>query len=415
MIAKLPGYLAAVLLLLGSANEALAQGVPADDELEALRRAAEAEAAAESPGIEGAAETTFKSGGLGLQALNPEISVTGDFIGTYTDSKDVEEDWDFNFRGLSLHFEAYLDPYSRFKAAVPVNENEAKIGEAYFTRFGVLPGVNLTLGKFRQQFGVVNRWHKHALDYVNFPLPVREVFGPGGLNQTGLSFDWSGSLGNASQELILQVTDGDNGRAFGGNEENRPSILAHYKSYWDLTPSTYMELGLTGMVGWNDTWDVGGVDEEDSLATGVYGADLTLLWEPTDRMRYRNIEWRMEFYYVDKDILAPDGSGRDTVRPWGAYTSLQTKVSRTVDLGIRLDYFQPDVKSYADASLFNYANTEDDAHRWLGSVYVTWSQSPFVKYRIEYNHEDGSDMGEEEHRVMFQVIFAAGPHKHERY
>ena len=67
------------------------------------------------------------------------------------------------------------------------------------------------------------------------------------------------------------------------------------------------------------------------------------------------------------------------------------------------------------ASLFNYTNTQDDAHRWLGSVYVTWSQSPFVKYRIEYNQEDGSDMGEEEHRVMFQVIFAAGPHKHERY
>jgi len=415
MIERPLSCLATSALLVALAGIGAAQEAPAEDELEALRRAAEAEAAAESPGVDQAAETTFKSGGLGLQTLNPEISVTGDFVGTYTDAKGVDEDWDFNFRGLGLHFEAYLDPYSRFKAAVPVNENEAKIGEAYFTRYGVLPGVNMTLGKFRQQFGVVNRWHKHALDYVDFPLPLREVFGPGGLNQTGLSLDWGGSLGDVSQELTLQVADGENERAFGANEENRPSVLAHYKSYWDLTASTYMEFGLTGLLGWNETWDVLGVDEEDSLATGIYGADLTLLWEPTDRMRYRNVEWRTEFYCVDKDILAPDGSGRDTLKPWGLYTSLQTKVSRTVDLGVRFDYFQPDAKSYADDSLFNYANAEDDAHRWLGSVYLTWSQSPFVRYRIEYNHVDGSDMGEEEHHVMLQVIFAAGPHKHERY
>jgi len=424
MLERLLIPLAALLLLLGPAGRTLAQEKAADEELEALRRAAATEATQEPVAEEEVAETTFKSGGLGLQALNPEISVTGDFLGTARDGDDVEEHWDFAFRGLGLHLEAYLDPYSRFKAAVPISSEGAELGEAYFTRYGALWGGNLTLGKFRQQFGVVNRWHKHGLDYVDFPLPLRQVFGPGGLNQTGISLDWSGSLGSASQELTLQITDGDNPRMFGGNDESRPSVLAHYKLYRDVSASTYAEVGFTGLVGWNDTWviDVAApapdTYEYDTRAAQVYGLDFTILWEPTYMMRYRNVEWRTEVYYVQKDIRAPDGSGSDSLDPWGIYTSLQTKASRTMDLGVRFDYFRPEVKGYARTtylSLSPLAVTEDGAHRWLGAFYVTWWQSPFVKFRIQYEHEDGDGMGEREDRVVFQCVFAAGPHKHERY
>ena len=422
MMPKLLMLLAVFPLLLGSASVAFAQD-EVDEELEALRIAAMA--TQEAVPEEEAAETTFKSRGLGLQALNPEISVTGDFLGTFRNGDDSQPDWDFGFRGLGLHLEAYLDPYSRFKAAVPVSAAGAELGEAYFTRYGVLGGGSLTLGKFRQQFGVVNRWHKHALDYVDFPLPLRQVFGDGGLNQTGLSLDWNGSWGGASQGFTLQVTDGENPSMFGGNAENRPSILAHYKLNRDVSASTYCELGLTGLVGWNDTWviDVAApaldTYEYDSLAAQVYGLDFTVLWEPTDRMRYRNLEWRTELYSVQKDIRAPDGmTGRDSLKPWGIYTSLQAKVSRTVDVGGQFGYYRPEVKGYAstvDLSLSPLAVTEDGAHRWLGALYLTWWQSPFVKYRVQYEHEDGAGTGDPVDRVVFQCVFAAGPHKHERY
>jgi len=271
----------------------------------------------------------------------------------------------------------------------------------------------------------VNRWHKHGLDYVDFPLPLRQVFGPAGLNQTGLSLDWSGSLGGTSQELTLQITDGENASMFGENAENRPSILAHYKLNRDVSASTYCELGLTGLVGWNDKWviDIASpapdLYEYDTRATQVYGFDFTVLWEPTHMMRYRNFEWRTELYYAQKDIRAPDGmTGRDSLSPWGAYTSLQAKVSRTVDVGGQFGYFRPEVKSYAstaDLSLAPLAVTEDGAHRWLGALYLTWWQSPFVKYRVQYEHEDGSGTGDPVDRVVLQCVFAAGPHKHERY
>jgi hypothetical protein len=396
------------------------QGAVEVDDLEALRRAAATEASKEAKAEELPEEKVFSFGSLGLQALNPEISLTGDMLGSYLSGDDVTNQWDWDFRALGIHFETYLDPYSRFKASVPVNEDGAELEEAYLTRYGVIGNLNVTLGKFRQQFGVVNRWHKHALDWFDFPRALRYVFGNEGLNQTGTSLDWNGSIGPLAQEVILQVTDGDNGRMFGENSKNRPSVLAHYKLYRDLSPSTYVELGATGLVGWNNRWLMSdGSIDKDALVAQVYGVDFTLAWEPTDRMRYRNLEWRNEFYIVDKKIQAPDGSGSDALHPWGAYSSLQVKVSRTIDLGARFDYYRPEAKSYAalggGLSLFPLAVTDSGSERYAVGVFATWWQSPFVRFRVGYSHERGSGMGADEHIATFQTVFAAGPHKHERY
>jgi len=395
------------------------------DELAELRKLAEAEITAREEGAGDGKEETFlnfKAGWLSLQSLNPEISVTGDIVGSYRRQKDNRERFDDDFRGLGLHFESYLDPYTKFKAAVPVNSDGASLGEAYMTRFGVAEGLNLTIGKFRQQFGVVNRWHKHALDQVDFPLALRQIFGDGGLNQTGVSLDYAlRPLWGSMQDVVLQITKGSNNRLFGDNTRGTPSVLLHYKNYRDLTKNTYAEWGLTGLFGWNDTWEVqrGGLTASDhnSLSTRVFGADFSLLWEPTDRMRHRNVEWRTELYLLNRDILAPDDSGRDTVNAWGAYSYLQTKLSREWDVGLRFDYFKPDSKDYAaiGSTLAPLAFTDSSAYRWQAGPYITWSQSPFVKYRLEYNHADGRGMENPDDTVMFQVIFAVGPHKHDRY
>jgi len=400
------------------------------DELESLRALAISEAQKE-PVKEEIEDVVFKAGSLGLQALNPEISVTGDIITTYEHRDEATDYWRSNFRGLGLHFESYLDPYTRFKAAVPVNEKEAKLGEAYLTRFGILKDVNLTLGKFRQQFGVVNRWHKHGLDQVDFPLALRRIFGEGGLNQTGLSLDWNmPSLGKASQELTFQVTNGENSRLFGDNSWTTPSLLLHYKNFRDLTKNTYLECGTTALLGWNNQWQVHGEryengqtydvwsEDHDRLLTWVFGGDLSLRWEPTERMRYRNVEWRTEFYYLDREIQDPFVKEHDHVNAWGGYSYIQTKLSRRWETGLRLDYYEPDYKHYAarpEVCLTPLAYPEKDAYRWQVGPYVTWHQSPFVRFRLEYNHEDGRRMEDPLDRIMLQVIFAAGPHKHERY
>jgi len=393
----------------------------AKDELTALRELAKDKAAEEATTEEELEETTFKSGGLGLQALNPEISVTGDALFSSRQDTTSDKSSDFDFRTLGIHIESWLDPYTRFKAAIPVTESGTELGEGYMTLYDVADDLNLTFGKFRQQLGVVNRWHKHGLDQVDFPLALRQIFGSGGLNQTGLSWDWlMPPAGDSSQQLTFQVTDGSNSRLFGDNARNRPSLLAHYKNYRDLSKDTYLECGLTGLIGWNDEWDIqGGTKQNSGEMTTVLGADLSVLWEPAEKMRYRNVEWRSEAYWLNKELLAPDGSGSDTINAWGLYSYLQTKISRTTDIGIRGDFYVPDTKSYANLtgplSLSPLAVTSDNPYLWQVSPYITWWQSPFVKFRAEYDYSDGKGIENPEHVIWLQVIFSAGPHKHERY
>jgi hypothetical protein len=367
-------------------------------------------------------ETVFESGALGLQALNPEISVVADMVSWYGETEGERRRSNFDPRVLGVHFESYLDPYSKLKACVPVNKGSAQLGEMYLTRYDAGKNLNLTLGKFNQQFGVVNRWHVPSLDQVEFPLALRQIFA-GNLNQTGLSFDWllPGS-GSKSQGLTLQVTNGENSRVFGANASNFPSALVHYKNYRDLSKDKYLEAGLTALVGRNDQWQVRSAEgsaltQNRDLWTWVLGADLTLLWEPTEAMRYRNWVWRTEAYYLHKNILAPDGSGRDALNAWGAYSYFQRKVSRTTETGVRLDYYKPDVKDYANVaglSLSPLAVTTPGARQWQVSPYVTWWQSPWVKWRLEFDHRDGKGLPDDD-RLILQCTFAAGPHKHERY
>ncbi len=389
-----------------------------EDELEAIRRAAEA-AAVEKPEKEtgGEKEVVFKSGGLSLQKLNPEFSVTGDMLSAWQSGDDRRPAWDTQFRSLELHLQSYLDPYSRFKATIPVAQSGAELEEAYFTRYGVIGGVNLTLGQFKQDFGVVNRWHEHALDTFDFPLALQEIFGGEGLNQLGLSLETSGTTGPVQHGLIAQVTKGDNPLVFAQNADNDPSILAHYRAYVDLSASTYLQVGGTGLWGWNDTWQTTGGQIERSRTVAVYGVDLMLLWEPTSKMRYRNLQWRSEAYFADKGIEAPDGSGSDRIKPWGLYSVLQSKVSRTLELGLRYDYYQPEVRAYlpGDDSLAPWLSEVSGAFRQAFSGWITWWQSPFVKFRGGYVHENGKGTGQDVSTVVLQMVFAAGPHKHDRY
>jgi len=83
-------------------------GLPAvadDRELENLVAAAEREAGAEAP-ADSEVLPAFTSGALGLQALNPEISVTGDFISSYRSGGAVAANFDNTLRNLGIHLES---------------------------------------------------------------------------------------------------------------------------------------------------------------------------------------------------------------------------------------------------------------------------------------------------------------------
>jgi hypothetical protein len=369
---------------------------------------------------EPAEQTKFTFKGLNLRKLNPEISVSGDMVASFTNQENVRKTTDVNLRSWELNIQSYLDPFSKFKSTIPVDtDGNVEIEEMYFTRYNAFGDISLDLGKFRQQFGVINRWHGDALDQINYPLPLEYILGEGGLYQTGLSVDLPlPEMGDATQIATVQVTNSQNDHLFGGETMGNPSMLFHFKNFRDLDESSYFEFGLSGLFGWNDRWEVGTQQIDDALGTQVFGADFTYVWEPTQTAMYRNLEWRSELYFLNRDIYAPDGSGRDSLDAWGAFSYVQAKVDRNVYLGIRGDYYNADSRPYADAypdTINPFAYTASDAFVYQISPYVTIWQSEYVRFHVEYNYTDGHTIQEPGHTVGLQAVFAAGPHKHERY
>jgi hypothetical protein len=376
-------------------------------ELELLQVQANAPA---EPVTDELAPVTFHGKARSLQAANPELSFEVDAYGQalYVDGQeytDSERSGIF-LREASIAFQSTLDPFSLVKATLSAGPEGAALEEAYIEYHSIIPRVSLSAGQFRQPFGVVNRWHEHGLDQFDYPLILQLPFGDEGLDATGIGFTWlMPSWWASAQELQLQVTNSENEAFLSGDFFSLPSGLAHLKSYWDLNRDTYIEIGLSGLVGVNnhrgeldETVDPAVVVDEPTRLSWAAGCDLTLNWEPLRQAAYSGVEWRTELLLAQKEL-----PGNQDGRLWGGYTSLTVQAARNLYLSARGEYVRDEgLKGLGDRDI------------WRTSPGITWWQSEFVRFRLEYAVGEAGD-APIEHRLLLQLSFAAGPHKHERY
>ncbi|MFH0902442.1 MAG: hypothetical protein V2A73_17570 [Pseudomonadota bacterium] len=386
----------------------------------------EARAAQEEPKPD---QREFLEGGLALQKLNPELTFSADLLPALVFANDrfyaSEADRSgLPVRAIGLHFQHVLDPYSMFKSALHLAPGHGlHLEEVYVSWFGLVPSVSISVGRFRENFGVVNRWHEHDLDQTQYPLALELVLGEEGLVGNGVMIKWlMPPLWADANELTLEVVDGSNKTLFAGEHYSIPSSMLRLKSYYDLNRSTYFELGLTGMMGVNNRRGVLGDEnklvDEPWRRTIVAGADMTVYWSPPQRARYRSVTWRTELYYANKELAPAAGdtgaeanaSAGVIQHSWGAYSYLQYQLSARWFLGARGDVALPTVRGSEDVA-------------WDLVPYLTFWQSEFVYVRLELRHgqdipyraPDQSLSRRTDNRLLLQVDFAAGPHKHEKY
>ena len=278
------------------------------DDLAELRRAAEAAAAVPSDiGAESRPSTEGPSVGRerNLSRLNPEISVTGIVLANSADPGRSE----FQAQEFELDLQAALDPYSRTRVTLAIREEGIEIEEGYVSYSSLPTGLDLTVGRVRQRWGLLNRQHRHALPQSDYPLAYQVYFGEEGLAQTGVSAHWLlPKLWASSNELSVEVTNGENEAAFAGELFENMSLLARFTNYWDLSPAAYLEWGLSGISGTTDTDGV----------SRVYGTDLSYRWSPPARALYRGMLWRTELLWSQKD----DELGQRQ-ESWGGYSYLE--------------------------------------------------------------------------------------------
>jgi hypothetical protein len=341
----------------------------------------------------------------------------------------------FLLRGVELGFQAPLDPYTRFKAFLgahqhpfelhldeeepPPGEEEhahehdselaIEVGEAYMEWVGLPTKLRLYVGKYRQQYGTLNRWHIHALPTVESPFALRRLFGNHGLVGIGLGLNWQLPRAWASSNtLTVEVTNADNSQAFAGNHWRDPAFLLRHTGFFDLGPSSYFELGLNAIRGAND--------ESGDTHTTVAGLDFNFLWEPVNRARYRNVELRGEWIHSDFEASQDERFKTDSF-----YAYLSFKLNRRWIVGFRYDNAElpSDRFELFDTDTLEPLDYREGLHEKAITPFVTWWQSEFVRLRLQYQYADRDFVapwgGDNDHKAWVQVTFAAGPHKHESY
>lgn len=358
-----------------------------DDLLAEIQAALRGGAGETPPQPEAPQARIFTGGTRSLRELNPEISVTGDLFGTVSDFDGDPERNQFKFAEFELALQADLDPFSLAKFFPTFEEGEFELEEGYIEWMTLPLSLGAKAGRFRNDFGKLNRWHQHALPQSDRPFVHQQFLGGEGLLGTGLSVSWLPPvfLGDYN-ELWVQVTNDENEDVFSGRGFDNPLIMAHETNFFDLSESTYLELGLSAITGIHDP--------DLSLRSTIYGVDFNLVWEPPERARYRSFEFRGEALLSNRET--PEG----TKNALGGYLYGTYQFDQRWYTGLRLDY----------------AETPEapDDYRWGFSPYVEWWQSEWARIRLQYQFSDGLT-ARDEHRLFLQATWSLGPHKHEKY
>lgn len=367
-----------------------------ENEIQKLREEASRLAAQKKVDQASLEERQFYSGIRQQSAMNPNISVGGDYYFAYGSSESEynrersEINWGtgrFFLREMELSFEAALDPFARGKVFLGFGEEGADACEAYMQLLNLPLNMNLKLGKYKMQFGSLNRWHCHALPQFDRPLVMANFFSNETLKGIGAGANiLLPSMTAHVNELDLEIATAGADRSFTSDGSHNFVYVSHFKNYWDLNRSTFVEFGLSGAMGHNDP--------DEMYRTVIGGVDLRLQWSPPDRSKYRGIEWWTEALYSSRD--AAEG----TIDTWGMFSFVQCRLGARWLVGGRFDYSELP----HDNSLKEYG----------GAVNLDFWQSEFVVFRVQYTHID-RNFDEDDSRVIVQTIWAMGPHKHEAY
>ncbi len=365
------------------------------DELAALRAAARAAVGPAPARSDTAGPQASRTGNL--RVLNPEISVTGDVVGSHVSPGGEANSTSFTPREFEFSFQAALDPYTRTKifvtreedfeiAGVPEEDGEEEAGgfeieEGYMYWVGLPGGFGAKIGKFRQEIGLYNRWHTHALFEIERPLAAVTFLGEDGLIQTGVGVTLpSLTLGRTTVQATFEAAAAANEVLF--RDANGITYLGRLQNFFDLGTS-YFQIGATGVVGDNNAGE-----------TRVLGLDASFRYTPAGRAQYRDFQLKGEWYFAESPNLIGE-----TLTGDGGYLQSNIRLSRRWIFGTRTDYV-------------NGFGTAPDIFQLVPSF--SWWQSEWVRLRVQYNYLRPQG-GPNNHTFLLQAMWAMGPHKHESY
>ena len=227
----------------------------------------------------------------------------------------------FAVNSLEMSMSGAVDPYFFAEAHINLADG-AEIEEAFMTSQALPFGLQLEMGQFLTEFGLLNPQHPHTWYWVDAPVSITRIMGNHGMISQGLRLGWLLPLPWFSQiHFGAQNADGEHMKSFlgmagesghnhgttgaadlpiGGYEiaerdlksSNGLAYLLRWENSLDLTESITAKFGFSGMTGPNATGPTG--------HTLIYGADLYVKWKPATNYRgFPYLIWQTEFMRRD--------------------------------------------------------------------------------------------------------------------
>jgi hypothetical protein len=332
------------------------------------------------------------AGGSAAKALNPDISVIGDFVGAAGTGTVPALAQQQPFPSMQMHeseigLQAIIDPYARGDFFISFGEAGVNLEEGYITFTALPESFVVKVGKMRSAFGKVNMMHNHVLPWIDRPLATTNlVGGEDGIDDAGVSIQ---RIIPAPKGIFLEATGqlfrGDSGEGlqsvFKSWQRSDVSTVAHLRSYKDLSESTNLDLGVSYARGYNDFGP--------GFITNLYGVDATVRWKPLRRSIYHSFIARSELFWSQRQQRPVEQ------RAFGFYTSADYQLGRRWFLGGRFDR--------SDRSQF--ANLTDKG----ASVVLTYWPSEFSQVRGQYRFSNYAE-NRSANELLLQLIFSLGAH-----
>ena len=329
------------------------------------------------------------AGGAAAKALNPDISVIGDFLGAIgnpagrpTPSLEMHE--------TEVAFQEVIDPYARADFFISFGEQGVTLEEGYITFTSLPAGLQLKVGKMRAAFGKVNTLHNHVMPWTDRPLVTTNlVGGEDGIDDTGFSVARLIPNKLIFLEATGQAFEGTSGNGlYTSSQRSDLTYVGHLRAYKDITDNTNLDFGFSISHGHNNSGVVDG-DDVGRFTTQLYGGDATIRWKPLQRSVYHSFVGRSEFVWSSRN--QPSG----TQDAKGFFVSADYQLARRWYVGGRYDRSgRPDAASVTDSGQ---------------SLILSYFPSEFSQIRGQYRRTDYG-VGPTANEFLFQFQFAIGAH-----
>ena len=285
------------------------------------------------------------------------------------------------------------------------SETELAVEEAWIQTTRLPQGITVTGGRYFSETGYLNKFHRHADDFVDRPLPYQAFLG-GQYIPDGVQARWI-----APTPLLVEVgAELDWGSNFPASSSEDSSADA-----WTL----FTNIG--GDVGLSNSWQIGlayveadvaervaGEEESDADLAAFTGdsdlvvADFVWKWAPDGNPTVRNFKLQGEYFWRDE-------SGEFAGLPYngdqdGWYLQGVWQFMPRWRVGYRHDQVDTD-----NGPGFTGTILEDPASAPKRDTFmVDWSHSEFSRMRLQYVYD--RVLPDSDSQFIFQYIMSIGAH-----